>query len=431
MSSCLDNTCENLESKINSHVGEIDKRLDRTNEEIKAKTKLLEIELKQQAERQDKAIKDMEQNVGQIQNKLKEPWMTEKAAHQINSENLQREIDKLKEMLAEKETNVLPHNNKTNDQITISQISTANSQVEIPTSKSSEHSCKCNCSNQDEVTSIRLSESSNNVHHGSLAIDNPLNELTLPSFENHETQVVGTFLRDLDLYFELKGIPETLKLPLVSKAITDPFTKAWLASDYYNIGSYRKFKEQIVQLLWNDQKQSNLRCKIYQDKFDKNGSETMAAHYLRYVQLAANLQPPLSEYDLIGAITAHFHYDIQKCMISANLSSTQDALQLLGKLHAMEDANQTHGKNNCELGAREMRRKEFRPGENNREENRSKYNMGRTGYETRPSNQQRSAYNQNSTWNSNLNRNDRAEGGRSHQRELNPQVPEFAPTERK
>jgi hypothetical protein len=118
-------------------------------------------------------------------------------------------------------------------------------------------------------------------------------------------------------------------------------------------------------------------------------------------------------------------------MVSANLNSTQDALNLLGKLHATDEVNQMHGEHSNEPRAREVRRREFRPGENAREENRREYNMRRMGYEPRPGNQQRSAYNQNSTWNPNQNRNDRAEGGQSHIRELNPQVPEFAPAERK
>ena len=76
---------------------------------------------------------------------------------------------------------------------------------------------------------------------------------------------------------------------------------------------YQNFRTQVTQLLWNDQKQSSIRCKIFQDKFDRNGEETLAAHYLRYVNLAANLHPQLSEYDLLGTFTAHYPYEVQKC----------------------------------------------------------------------------------------------------------------------
>jgi hypothetical protein len=230
MDDSLNNTCESLDGKVNSHRTETEKQLGRVNEELCAKTKVLEIELRQQAEFHDKAIKDIKQNVHQIQVECNKQWIAEKEAHQATNVKLQREVDNLKEILARKETSVLINNNKTNDkvstisvvsndQVALSQISTENSQGEMPISKISEHICRCNSNAPDEVNSIRLSESSNTVNHGSLAISNPLNELTLPSFEDHATQVVGTFLRDMDLYFELKGIPENLKLPLVSKAI--------------------------------------------------------------------------------------------------------------------------------------------------------------------------------------------------------------------
>jgi hypothetical protein len=316
-----------------------------------------------------------------------------------------------------------------NDQVALSQISTENSQGEMPINKISEHSCRCNSTIQDDVNSVRLSESSNTVNHGSLAIGNSLNELTLPSFEDHSTQVVGTFLRELDLYFELKGIPETLKLPLVSKAIQDPFTKAWLSAEYYKIGNYQQFKKQVVQLLWNDQKQSNLRCKIFQDKFDRNGGETMAAHYLRYVQLAANLHPPLSEYDLLGAITAHFPYDVQKCMVSANLNSTQDALNLLGKLHAMEEENNVRGEISRNQRPGEFRRRDNRQGENlSPEVNRREYhNVRHVTYGQRHGNQRQTTYNRNTVRDSNRDRSNRIEREPTRERVLNPNVPEFAP----
>jgi hypothetical protein len=292
----------------------------------------------------------------------------------------------------------------------------------MQSNRNSEQGCKCNSTVQDDINSIRMSDNQLNVNHGSLVNGSPLNELTLPIFSDHATQIVGNFLRELELYFELKGVSENLKLPLASKAIRDPFTKAWLNAEYDKIGTYGQFKKQITQLLWNDQKQSNIRCRIFQDKYDRNGGETLAAHYLRYVNLAANLHPPLSEYDMLGAITAHFPYGIQKCMISANLNSTQDAVNLLGKLHAMDEENQRHGENSHEPRAKELRRREFRHADNGREENRREYNVRRMGCELGRGNQRRSTYNRHTTWNPNQSRNDRAEGGQSRIRELNPQV---------
>jgi hypothetical protein len=155
------------------------------------------------------------------------------------------------------------------------------------------------------VNGVKVSDNHVNVNPGLLAGYSSRNELTLPIYSDHTTQVIGNFLKDLDLYFDLKGVSEGLKLPLAARAVQDPFTKAWLSAEYYKLGTYENFRMQVTQLLWNDQKQSSIRCKIFQDKYDRNGEETLAAHYLRYVNLAANLHPPLSEFDLLGALTAH------------------------------------------------------------------------------------------------------------------------------
>ena len=55
-----------------------------------------------------------------------------------------------------------------------------------------------------------------------------LSELSLPSFVDCNKQSVVTFMRDLDMYFELKKVPENLKLPLVLRAIKDPLFKTGL-----------------------------------------------------------------------------------------------------------------------------------------------------------------------------------------------------------
>jgi len=40
---------------------------------------------------------------------------------------------------------------------------------------------------------------------------------------------------------------------------------------------------------------------------------------------------------MLGTLTAHYPYEVQKCMVSANLKSNQEALTLLGKLQVMDE----------------------------------------------------------------------------------------------
>jgi hypothetical protein len=137
-----------------------------------------------------------------------------------------------------------------------------------------------------------------------------LSELSLPSFVDFNKPSVVTFLRGLDIYFELKKVPENLKLPLVLRAIKDPFAQNWVNSEYHKIDSYQSFKTQFYKLFWNELEQSRVKCDIYLGKYDGNGEEPIKEHYVRYASRAANLQPPLSEYDLVTALTSHFPMEI-------------------------------------------------------------------------------------------------------------------------
>jgi hypothetical protein len=101
-----------------------------------------------------------------------------------------------------------------------------------------EHVWKCGNTAQGEVNSVNVSNNHVNVNAGLLTGCSSLNELTLPIYSDHATQVTGNFFKDLDLYFDLKGVSENLTLPLAATAVQDPFTKEWLGAEYYQLGTY-------------------------------------------------------------------------------------------------------------------------------------------------------------------------------------------------
>jgi hypothetical protein len=60
------------------------------------------------------------------------------------------------------------------------------------------------------------------------------------------------------MYFELKKVPENLKLPLVLRAIKDPFAQNWVSYEYQKIDSYQSFKSHFSKLFWNEQRRDSL-----------------------------------------------------------------------------------------------------------------------------------------------------------------------------
>ena len=115
---------------------------------------------------------------------------------------------------------------------------------------------------------MRVSDDSVNICPVLVAGCSSLNELTRPIYSNHTSKVTGYFLKDLHLYFDKKRVSEFLELSLTARAVQDQFTKAWLSAECYKLVTYEKCRKQFTRLLWNDQKQSSIRCNIFQDKCD-------------------------------------------------------------------------------------------------------------------------------------------------------------------
>jgi len=185
-----------------------------------------------------------------------------------------------------------------------------------------------------------------------------LSKLSLPSFVDGNKKSVGTFMRDLDMYFEIKQVPENFNLPLVPRAVKDPFAQNWVSSEYHKIDSYQSFKSQISKLLLNELEQSRVRCDIYQGKYDRNGVESMTEHYARYASLAANFQPTLIEYELVTALTSDFSMEIQRAMFAANLRSAQEAVALLGRMQSLENSQYVYKKSKQEQNSNDFYRKQ-------------------------------------------------------------------------
>jgi len=213
------------------------------------------------------------------------------------------------------------------------------SNLEVAASVGNYHMGNCNVNNCGTTVCGNATSQPNailNVKSDVFANNSPMNELTLPTFHGRSYQIALHFLRDLDEYYRIKNVPESLKLPLAMRAVTDPITKRWFNTVYGELHVYEHFKTLFTKFLWNSPTKSRIRCSIYQDKFTIKDGESMTSHYLRYVKLAANLQPAMSEEDLAGALTSHYPIVVQRSLISGNVKTTQDAINLLGKLDALD-----------------------------------------------------------------------------------------------
>jgi hypothetical protein len=67
---------------------------------------------------------------------------------------------------------------------------------------------------------------------------NVLTELQLPRFSDSGRQNVVQFICQLNDYFRLKNVEESLKLPLAYQAVGDGYCRQWLATTHKDFDSY-------------------------------------------------------------------------------------------------------------------------------------------------------------------------------------------------
>jgi hypothetical protein len=107
-----------------------------------------------------------------------------------------------------------------------------------------------------------------NVTSDVFANNPPIHEFNLPNFHDNSKKIVLHFLRDLDEYCRIKNVPESIKLPLAMRAVTDPIAKSWFSTVYSELNGYEHFKT----FLKNFMEFAHLihgQMLSYQDKFTR------------------------------------------------------------------------------------------------------------------------------------------------------------------
>jgi hypothetical protein len=235
VSNSVDVGYERLNDRLTEHIEGTNKHLDKVSGEVKAKTGIIEADLNRHVEGTDKDVQFLRQEMSQAKQQNKE-CISEKVSEltsQIVNERkecqakflgISQSLKQLNEKLAVNPTgnksitshesdcpSVTAGNNVNNQEGAVSVISTidqANNQGSDTVSDACASICKCNTTVQNEGNKRKGYENHMNVNPGLLAGCSSINELTLPVYSDHTTQVIGNFLNDLELYFELKGVPE-------------------------------------------------------------------------------------------------------------------------------------------------------------------------------------------------------------------------------
>ena len=326
-------------NKLSTSVDErVSRHINNTKEQHDNLRKEMITELKVAKQEINTFMQDVNKNNQEVRDSF---GQSERANAQKFAE-LDREVAELREQISRvaNDTSVPLNDSTLSDASQVQPSQRGNNAVSVP--------CTSNSSCMTESIEIGCSRGMNgNALNGNVCSMTPTNvsaptiggqilpELSLPTFSSREQSAVH-FLKDLDEYLKLKSVDERLKLTLVSKSLTEEFAKNWFMATKEHINSYEEFKIKFLDQFWSKESQSHTRAQIYRCRYDKSTDGCMASHLLKYAVLGTSLQPPMSELEVIEAVTSSYPPWVQKLFVTSNIKTIQDALSVLNKLEAIE-----------------------------------------------------------------------------------------------
>ena len=120
------------------------------------------------------------------------------------------------------------------------------------------------------------------------------------------------------------------------QVIVGQIGRQWVEAVSPNLRDYEAFKKGFLANWWSKSRQSSVRCAVYQDKYDRRSNLSLSAHFLKYATMASYLDPRPSDRDLIEAIKSHFPISVQRAMLTSQLCTVEETLELLKRIEIME-----------------------------------------------------------------------------------------------
>jgi hypothetical protein len=131
---------------------------------------------------------------------------------------------------------------------------------------------------------------------------------------------------------KLKAVPQQLRLAIALQSISDPLAVNWLSTISPSIVDYEQFKIAFKRHFWSASKQSIVKCSVYSGHYREDSNVSMSDYFLEQAVLSSYLEPRMSDMELIDAMKFHFPIYVQNAFASAQLSTVQDAIDLLKRL---------------------------------------------------------------------------------------------------
>jgi hypothetical protein len=161
-------------------------------------------------------------------------------------------------------------------------------------------------------------------------------ELTLPLYDDATEMNPVFHIRKLEEFMDFLKVPQQLRLAIACRSMVRQIGRQWVEPLSPNLRDYEAFKKAFLNTWWSTSRQSLVRCNIYQAKYDGRSNLSLSTHFFKYVTMASYLDPKPSDPDLIEAIKSHFPMAVQRAMLTNQLRTVEETLDLLKRTEIME-----------------------------------------------------------------------------------------------
>jgi hypothetical protein len=133
-----------------------------------------------------------------------------------------------------------------------------------------------------------------------------------------------------------KSIPKALQLTVAYRSIVGQMSKQWVETITLNPKDYDEFKREFLRVWWSQSKQALMRCRLYQGKYNGNSNLSLSEYFLKHATMASYPDPRPSHFEIIEALRFHYPIVDLRAMLTTQLNTIEDTLDLLRRVVVME-----------------------------------------------------------------------------------------------
>lgn len=196
---------------------------------------------------------------------------------------------------------------------------------------------------REEIESVRESEDKESKRTGmtkesreTVADQSTLKELQPPIFNDRENENPHKFIEELEEFIEVKGISEKWGKFWFKRGIGENVL-AWYEAIGNRAKDFEELKRNFLNRFWSQGRQAEVVRKFYTPGKYQRAAGTKEQHLLRAFNENRYLDHPLSEKNLVMAISWHFGPELAKQVIVANVSEVDEFASILRAWDELEE----------------------------------------------------------------------------------------------